>query len=421
MFTILYFPDPWGIRERRVSHDPPAAIRSLIGLGSGCADGASFVGNMADFPQFQYAMRDVRRAGDALRGEVMWTEDSAEEIKEIFRIANNWRDSHMYPMRRVRYEMIGQIRRLKQPGSTFARLKRMRSIRKKLRAISANLNQIQDLGGCRAILPSIKDVKALINSCRENLPHEIHTVDDYINNPKSDGYRSHHIVYKFSGDDDEVAFKGRRIELQIRTRLQHSWATAVEAVGTFRGEDLKGGHGDPGWLRLFELMSSEIALTEGCPELKNAPARNTRVAEIRELNTSLEATGTLESISQAFNYLDTYDDSRDPKYFLIRYDNKNSTVNVDAYDRAIAGSMSFDDSEKNQDINSVLVEADKIEELKEGYPNYFGDVQLFKRSLRDITYGKVAKEYELPPQELAPPKPKVVPDLGWFTRRKRWR
>ena len=143
---------------------PPASIHCLIGPGSGCADRASFVGDMAEFPQFQYAIRDVRRAGDALRGNIAWSEDSAEEIKEIFRIANNWRDSHMYPMRRLRYGVIGQIRRLKQPGSTFARLKRMRSIRRKLRTISANLNQIQDLGGCRAILPSIKDVKELSNS-----------------------------------------------------------------------------------------------------------------------------------------------------------------------------------------------------------------------------------------------------------------
>jgi hypothetical protein len=154
---------------------------------------------MAEFPQFRYTMGDVRRAGEALRGQILWCDDSAEEIKEIFRIANNWRDSHMYPMQRIRHEVIGQIRRLKQNGKTFARVKRMASIRRKLRNLPQGLNQIQDLGGCRAILPAMKEAQALINSCRENLAHGVHNVDDYIKEPKPDGYRSYHIVYKFFG------------------------------------------------------------------------------------------------------------------------------------------------------------------------------------------------------------------------------
>ena len=399
----------------------PATICNLFRLGSGCADGPPCVRDMAEFPQFIYGAKDVRRAGDALRGNILWSDESADEIKEIFRIANSWRDSHMYPMWRVRYELMGQIRRLKQPGSTFARLKRMSSICKKLRNLTAKLNKIQDLGGCRAIMPSIRDTKALINSCRENLAHEIHTVDDYINNPKPDGYRSHHIVYKFRGDETSAIFNGRRIELQIRTRLQHSWATAVEAVGTFRKEDLKGGQGSTEWLRLFELMSSEIAIAEDCPELENAPPHHERIAEIRELDECLKAVSTLENLRQAFNYVETYSSNIEPKYFIIRYDNANSTVNVDPYDSSIAGTKSLDDIEKSENINSVLVEADKIETLMEGYPNYFGDVQLFKNSLRDITRGKVAKEFSLPPQATVPGKPREQPDLTWFKRRKRWR
>ena len=398
-----------------------ASIRSPIGSGSDWAEIPSYVLDMADFPQFNYAMRDVRRAGDALRGEILWSDESADEIKEIFRIANNWRDSHLYPMARIRHEMIGQIRRLKQPGKTFARLKRMKSIRRKLRNLPQGLNQLQDLGGCRAIMPAMKDAQALVNSCRENLAHEIHHTDDYISTPKKDGYRSFHIVYKFVGADGEDLFKGRRIEVQVRTQLQHSWATAVEAVGTFRGENLKGGQGDAQWLRLFELMGSEIALSENCQELDGAPTHDARVKEIRELNKALDATATLENLSQAFNYVESRPTEIDPKYFLIKYDNINRTVSVDPYDSALAGSMSFDETEKDQHINSVLVAADKIEELIEGYPNYYGEVQLFKRSLRDITYGKIAKEFTLPPPELAPVKPREKIDLTWFFRRKRWK
>lgn len=49
---------------------------------------------MADFPRFEYTMHDVKRAGEALKGEILWDEERREEILEIFRIANNWIDSH---------------------------------------------------------------------------------------------------------------------------------------------------------------------------------------------------------------------------------------------------------------------------------------------------------------------------------------
>lgn len=375
---------------------------------------------VTDFPQFRYSMGEVRRAGKALKGDIIWTEDGADDIKEIFRIANNWRDSHAYPMRRLRSELSGQIRRLKGSGITVARLKRMHSIRKKLRAISANLNHIQDLGGCRAILPTIRDAKLLINACRENLRHDRHKENDYINHPKPDGYRCHHIVFKFVGTEEATVFDGRRVEIQIRTRLQHSWATAVEAVGLFRNEDIKGGGGNPEWRRLFELMSSEFAIAECCPELPSAPTRAERIAEIKELDRRLKAANLLENLSQAFRYLDSYL-SESSKYFLIKYNNIDATVDVVGYSTPISGTKSFNEAENNGgQINSVLVEADKIETLKEAYPNYFGDVQLFKSNLKSITRGKGAKEYTMPPQATVPPSPKEAPDTSWFRRHKRW-
>jgi hypothetical protein len=83
--------------------------------------------------------------------------------------------------------------------------------------------------------------------------------------------------------------------------------------------------------------------------------------------------------------------------------------------------MSFEQAENDESVNSVLVEADKIESLKDAYPNYFGDVQLFKRNLSDVTRGKDAKEYTMPPQQTVRPVARETPDLSWFKRRMRWR
>jgi ppGpp synthetase/RelA/SpoT-type nucleotidyltranferase len=117
----------------------------------------------------------------------------------------------------------------------------------------------------------------------------------YIETPKPGGYRSHHFVLEFLGSSqDEAIYNGLRIELQIRTRLQHAWATAVEAVGLVRNEDLKAGEGDADWLRLFELMASEIAHLERCPLVPGTPEHvAARTREIKVLDKKLGAASML--------------------------------------------------------------------------------------------------------------------------------
>src|SRR4051794_6475996 len=109
---------------------------------------------MSEFPPFQYTMKEVRRAGEALRTRLVWTEETAPAIMRTFAIAHNWRDSHAYPMRKLRGLLIGQIRKKQIEGDTVARLKRMPSIRQKLTRQQWPLDKIQDLAGCRAIVPS---------------------------------------------------------------------------------------------------------------------------------------------------------------------------------------------------------------------------------------------------------------------------
>src|SRR5438067_360994 len=91
-------------------------------------------------------------------------------------------------------------------------------------------------------------------------------------------------------------FNGLRIEVQVRTRDQHAWATAVETVSLFTNQNLKGSVGDPDWLRLFALMGSEVARREDTLTIPGTPidereARN----ELRELAIKLDAIKKLEA------------------------------------------------------------------------------------------------------------------------------
>jgi (p)ppGpp synthase/HD superfamily hydrolase len=179
--------------------------------------------SVSDFPSFDYSMKDVLRAGEALAGKMLWTDDTGPRIREVFSIASNWRDSHAYPMRKVRNLVHQKVRRLKLPGgNTVARLKHMPSIRRKLRDQPWKLNQIQDLAGCRAILPNIEGVNELIESLHRHPAYTAYREYPYISTPKSDGYRCHHLVLSFKGTGEEEVFNGRRVEIQVRTRLQHS-------------------------------------------------------------------------------------------------------------------------------------------------------------------------------------------------------
>jgi hypothetical protein len=175
-------------------------------------------------------------------------------------------------------------------------------------------------------------------------------------------------------------------------------------------------------------MSAEFASTEKCPEPPGLPERTARVHEIMHLDNELDAANTLENIAHAVKYTENIDPKSEPEYYQIIYDKKNRIVNVYPFYNAVAGALAYDESEvraeKSQSgVTTVLVEADSIDNLKAAYPNYFGDVQMFRTQLRAITQGEQAIEYEMPKRIAPPPTPRrEKPDDSWLRgRNKRWK
>lgn len=383
---------------------------------------------VTDFPVLEFSNKRVLRAGEALRGNLVWMPETKDEIVDIFRVASSWRDSHAFPMRSIRGEVSTRMVQLGLDGITVARIKRMTSIRRKLRRLPYKLNQIQDLGGVRSILASMEQVHRLAKMLRAETRNEYYDEDDYLNNPKVGGYRSLHIIYKFNGTGESSVFDGRRIEIQVRTRLQHAWATAVEAIGLLKNQELKAGEGDPDWLRLFELISAEFALAENCPEPPNVPPRPQRIKEIRELDQKLGAVNVLESLRFAAYSLNRIRTDR-INFYLVEYDHDNATVDVRSKfaPKEILldyGARELENNIKTNKIRDVvLIEAEKVEDLKNAYPNYFGDVQVFTKNLRYITKGKKAIEYTMPPIYSAPRSTEKPGDLSWLRpgRHRRWK
>ena len=85
---------------------------------------------------------------------------------------------------------------------------------------------------------------------------------NYIKEPNPDtGYRGIHLIYKYNSSKTPQ-YNDLLIEVQLRTRLQHLWATAVETVGMFTQNRLKFNQGDDVCLRFLKLVSIIFAAEE---------------------------------------------------------------------------------------------------------------------------------------------------------------
>jgi ppGpp synthetase/RelA/SpoT-type nucleotidyltranferase len=333
-----------------------------------------------------YSKRQVVEAGKFLAQDI--PESRKEEAIEAFKIAHNWRDAHVRPLVMMRAELVGRLKVLKFAHPTAARLKRMKSIRSKLAKGRLTLYQMQDVGGYRVILPSLAELEIITKSYQDGCKHELMGIDDYVDNPKRDGYRCRHLIFKFRGRGPDEVFNRQRLEMQVRSQLQHAWATAVEAVGLYRSEDLKGGAGNEDWRRFFQLVSSEFADEEGTALVPDTPSKKDRKKELKHLNKKLGAVSILKTFNQAVQYSEDFF-VKDAEFFLIQYDRKTQSVVISPYNKYGPVSNAYihvESSEEDAGLGktNVLVEVDAIEDLKAAYPNYFLDVALFLDKLAEI-------------------------------------
>jgi hypothetical protein len=339
----------------------------------------------------QFSKREVSDAGKLLAGIIPASSMSDPKVLQAFKVAWNWRNSHILPMRRLRAELSAKARHVNAFAIAAARPKRMKSIRQKLGGRS--LYDIQDIAGCRAILPSMADVRELLAAYEDSAKHVLKKTYDYVHAPRDTGYRCYHLVYQFKGEGQEEAFRHHYVEVQLRTQLQHAWATAVEAVGLVRNEDLKHGYGDGDWLRFFRLMSAEFAQEEDSPFLHNTPENpEERHREIRDVNKRIDAIKSLDAFRRILRDTSHVEVSKG-MIFLIQYDPENEEVKVKPVPNFAVGSTKLRAAERSEagpgrKIETVLVEVDAASDLRKAYPNYFLDVGLFVERLRRVVGGE---------------------------------
>lgn len=340
----------------------------------------------------------IDRAGEVLRG----SNPLDPEFDGALEFINVWRSAHSYPLQAIKMLLLGRARRI-HPGAVVAqRLKRLHSIRAKLVLESTRLSQMQDIGGCRAIMLSMQHVTELRDKFLEAASknprsrHQLLVPKDYIESPKADGYRSVHLILKYqSGLPKNRNYNGFRIEVQLRSRFQHAWATAVEVVDIFSGKpalktSLKTHIGDDRWRRFFILMGSAMAMRERAPLVPNTPtAKPNLIAELKDLANEISAIHFLRSLGHAVNVLGGNQARKAAAYILILdADKKNVTVQSYTESDLPTAQREYLELEKlnatNPHVQVVQVAVDSIDLLKTAYPNYYLDTTVFLHVLEQL-------------------------------------
>lgn len=189
----------------------------------------------------------VKKAGSRIRRFLRGDATDLDVFNTAVDTMEAWRGAHYTPLVKANNGLHSRARTIEVTAEVSQRLKRRQTILDKLRREpNLDLSRMQDIGGCRAVVGSIDDLRRLEKRlCNGRLPIVGHS--DYIETPRTSGYRGVHVV---------VTYEGRAIEIQLRTRVMHAWALAAEGYSQDVGLNLKQDGDHP--IQLFLRAASDI-------------------------------------------------------------------------------------------------------------------------------------------------------------------
>lgn len=171
---------------------------------------------------------EIDRLGKKIGASVEVSQEDLDKLQE-------YRQTFQEPISNVFNFILGIARKLDKQSIVTYRIKRIDTIVEKLRRFYENpngkmsLSRMWDIAGCRCILNTVDKEKLykLLEKIKKEYGNEC-KVKDYILNQKDSGYRSIHIYVK----DHQTQ---KPVEIQIRNKVQHNWATLVEIVDLLYG------------------------------------------------------------------------------------------------------------------------------------------------------------------------------------------
>lgn len=187
---------------------------------------------------------------------------SVEVSQEDLNMLQEYRQTFQEPISNVFNFVLSVARKVDKQCIVTYRIKRIDTIVEKLRRFhdnpngKMNLSRMWDIAGCRCILNSTDEEKlyVLLKKIRKEHGRDC-KIKDYVAEQKASGYRSIHIYVK----DHQTQ---KPIEIQIRNKAQHNWATLVEIVDLLYGTKNKERGAESQLGRFLYLYSKAEDLTK---------------------------------------------------------------------------------------------------------------------------------------------------------------
>ena len=211
---------------------------------------------------------------------------------------------------------------------------------------------------------------------------------DYIQEPKDDGYRSIHQIFEHK--DAKM-----HLELQIRTQLQHYWATAVEVLGMKGESKIKQGKGENYHKEFFKLSSALFSYTENTTISSKYKSLSKKdiCEKIAELNQKHNILKNLSGLAVSVQNIENQANEKN-YYFIVVLNFITNTLRITGFkERDFTEAKKFydfceQDSKENQNTDVVLISLDKFKLLKQAYPNYYLDsgsfIKVIKKELQEL-------------------------------------
>lgn len=152
-------------------------------------------------------------------------------------------------------EVVEILRGLASGAPVTYRLKRFETTVEKLRRLTSDLSRLEDIAGCRVVLPTMREQHELLGKVRREL--DVVRERDYQAEPRG-GYRALHVV---------VRCQGKAVEVQLRTELEEQWANAVERLAERLDPEIKYGGGPREAIQLLETVSAAFGSFDALEEI----------------------------------------------------------------------------------------------------------------------------------------------------------
>lgn len=154
----------------------------------------------------------------------------------------------------------------------YGRAKHIYSIWRKMQKKGVPVEQVHDMRAVRVVVDTLAECYAALGVLHNTWAHIPREFDDYVANPKENGYQSIHTAV--------TAADGRTLEIQIRTKRMHEDAE----LGVCAHWSYKGGQREEGsyadkmdWLRQVMQWHDELAGKETLRDLLQNQVREDRI------------------------------------------------------------------------------------------------------------------------------------------------